>query len=129
MLLAARARICTTYISMLDNPDFVKVPCEERVAALKDLCVRGVKFNSGGEKDDSILQHYNAVLTKHVDRDNGVSLVKALHASVQALRFSHKELNKLLVDGVTFIPDPSVGTDMISMIEEVQFVLSVCFCF
>jgi hypothetical protein len=109
--LAVRPRICTMYISKLNDPEFAALSPSNRVVQLKKLWADGGPGYMGT---------FNMLLQRYYERNQGTSLVKSLHATLRAQEYSAAELGELLDDGIMCIPVEGFTAGTPLLIEEVR---------
>ena len=114
---AARARLCTHYIKLLGNAEFVAKSGHDRVSALRKAFLEGAVGMDASEAFDTVLQ-------RHFDRDHGCSLARALHATIRAREFSDAELEAFLIDGISYIPNACKANTLV-VVEEVLCLVPV----
>ncbi len=124
VLLAARATICTTYITMLNNPMFVALSREGRVAALKNYLIHGKDVD--GEAAPISRTIADAFRTFFKEND-GAIVVKALQATQHPVECTPEEQDKMLKSVAAFIPY-AAHRNVFLTIHEVCMCMYACVC-
>ncbi len=101
VLLAARASICTTYITMLNNPMFVALSREGRVAALKNYLIYGKDVDG---KAAPVSRTFADAFKAFFKENDGAIVVKALEATQHPVECTPVEQDKMLKSVAAFMP-------------------------